>query len=368
MRLLSLTLESFRSYGSLELHFPEQEHVTILLGENATGKTNVLEAIAILALLSSPRDSEEADLVQWEKKHYRIQGTCRSDDAEEKKLEVVSQIEPRRQRACFVNGVRTPSNRYVGTLPIVTFMPDDLLLFTGPPAMRRRLLDTLLRQVSPTYEQALSEYDRAIKQRNALLHAIAEGLERPMMLAVWDEKLASCGAIITNERLQLFATINMTLKSELHLLGERCREACFTYIRKGEATDESVLREELLSLLSHYRERDLLTQTTTVGPHRDDWSLLFEGRDIATSASRGEQRAAVLALLLLQASFLEMRKGEKPLLLLDDIFSELDEHHRKAVLTALSRSQVLLTAVQVDPMMREKARVVACPLDTSALS
>lgn len=362
MRLLALTLESFRSYSSLSLEFPENEHITVLLGENATGKTNVLEAIATLALLSSPRNSEDADLVQWEKSHYRIRGVTKDDQGQERALEVVSQVTPRKQRACFVNGVRTPAHRYIGTLPIVTFMPDDLLLFSGPPHLRRSFLDILLTQVSSIYTNALSEYSRAIKQRNALLQAISQGLERPSMLDVWDEKIATYGAILTQERLQLFASLELSLKSELAALGERCNDARFAYLRKGEERDEAPLREELLSLLSHYRERDVLTRSTTVGPHRDDWTLQINSRDLATFASRGQQRAALLALLLLEVSFLDLRRNEKPLLLLDDIFSEFDAHHRSAVLAALSRNQVLLTAVQVDPDMRKKARIMTCPL------
>src|SRR3989344_4968783 len=128
MRLLTLTLESFRNYGHLELSFPASESLFVLMGENATGKTNILEAMSILAILKSPRKVEDGDLITWEKEHYRVQGRCRSDTAEEKTLEVVSQIAPRKQRVCLINGVRTPVQRYIGSLPLITFTPDDLSL------------------------------------------------------------------------------------------------------------------------------------------------------------------------------------------------------------------------------------------------
>lgn len=362
MRLLSLTLESFRSYQSLELSLDPRESITVLLGDNATGKTNLLEAISVLALLHSPRRAEDADLITWEQTHYRIAGRCARDAGEELALEVVSQVYPRKQRVCFVSGVRTPAMRYVGLLPLVTFTPDQLSLFTGPPALRRHLLDTLLSQASPSYRTALAEYDRAMKQRNSLLRLIREGLEKPHSLDPWDEKLSLLGALITVDRLQLFETLEMTMLRELTALGEKPQSAHFLYMRRGEGQKEAEIREELLQNLRHFRERDCEMLATSVGPHRDDWVLEVNGRDIATFGSRGQQRAAVLALLLLQASFLEMRTGEKPVLLLDDVFSEFDERHRTSVLHAFTGNQVIVTALALEENLREKARVMVCPL------
>src|SRR3989344_4076606 len=126
MRLLSLTLEQFRSYETLEITFDESKDISVFMGENATGKTNILESICILSLLKSPRRAEDVDLIQWEKAHYRIRGVLQSDAGATTKLEVVSQVEPRKTRAAFVNGIKTPAMRYIGSLPLVTFMPDDL--------------------------------------------------------------------------------------------------------------------------------------------------------------------------------------------------------------------------------------------------
>ena len=362
MRLLSLTLESFRSYQKLAIDFPESENISVLLGANATGKTNVLEAIAILALLKSPRKVEDSDLVAWEQSYYRVKGACLTTNGEETSLEVVSQSTPRKERACFLNGVRTPAGRYIGSLPLITFMPDHLLLFTGSPAERRRFVDDLLSQVSPSHRQAQSEYERVLRQRNSLLRQIAEGREKPATLDIWDEKLSTLGAIITVDRLQLFATLGMTLAAELRALGERPKTAHFTYVRRGKETEDQAIQRELREELLHFRERDCQILATTIGPHRDDWTLAIDGRDIATFASRGQQRAALLALLLLEASFLEVRRGEKPILLLDDVFSEFDADHQSAVLRALQQHQVIITAVQLDPLLAKGTRVVACPL------
>jgi DNA replication and repair protein RecF len=363
MRLLKLTLESFRSYRDLTLPLENSDNgVFVLLGENATGKTNILESISVLALLRSSRKAHDSDLISWEHSHYRIIGECRGDRGEQIKLEVVSQVEPRKQRASFINDVRTPTKRYIGTLPLVTFSPDDLTLFTGSPTSRRRLIDSLLSQVSPAYLQALSEYDKAVKQRNTLLKQIREGLQKPESLKIWDEKIAMLGAMITIDRLQLFETMQVTILRELRSLGENAKSAEFNYLRKGTGNDEQSIQKEIFEHLEHSRERDIQILATTVGPHRDDWTLTMDGHSIASFASRGQQRAAILALLLLQASFLELRKGEKPVLLLDDVFSEFDEKHRAAVLHTLSENQVIITAVELDEALKNEAQIVSCPL------
>ena len=362
MRLLSLTLEQFRSYEALKITFDESKDVSVFMGENATGKTNILEAICILSLLKSPRRVEDIDLIQWEKAHYRIRGSLQSDAGATTELEVVSQVKPRKTRAAFVNGIKTPATRYIGSLPLVTFMPDNLLLWSGAPSARRRLVDQLLCQVSQSYLQAMMEYEKFLRQRNSLLKQIREGTESLSSLQPWNEKLASIGALITIDRLQLFETLDLTIQTELTALGERPREARFCYVRKGNSSEESALMQEIIEELSLHRERDVATASTSVGPHRDDWTLSIDGRDIASFASRGQQRAALLALLLLQASFLELRKGEKPILLLDDVFSELDEKHRKAILETLSDVQVIMTAVEFDEVLRKDTHVHSCPI------
>ena len=156
--------------------------------------------------------------------------------------------------------------------------------------------------------------------------------------------------------------MQLTIVRELKSLGEKIQKAEFRYVRKTKATEEALIRDELMEQLLHYRERDCIIVATTIGPHRDDWTLNIDGRGITTFASRGQQRAAILALLLLQASFLELRKGEKPVLLLDDVFSEFDEKHREAVLKTLSKNQVIITSIELDAKLREKAHVLVCPL------
>jgi DNA replication and repair protein RecF len=342
MRLTSLCLEQYRNYGKLTIDLPEDD-LHLLVGQNGSGKTNILEAISLLSLTKSFLGLEEDDLRQWGTQFYRVQATAKTDGGQEHTLEVVSQCAPRRIKACFHNGVRTPTAHMVGLLPVTAFLPQDLSLFSGPPGERRRMLDQLLCQVSPEYFRALLEYQKILKQRNALLRE--NGDEEA--LRVWDEALVEQGSVLICLRLELVETFNLTLREEVRALGEEWEDACVIYSTAAAGRERPVIKADLLLAFLQAREKDRILQTTTVGPHRDDWMVMVDGRPLFSFASRGQQRVAVLALLFLAASYLEVRRGEKPIILLDDIFSELDAHHRKRLLAAFSGHQVFLTATEV---------------------
>lgn len=346
MRLLSLSLEQYRNYAALTVDFPSDD-LHLFIGPNGSGKTNLLEAVALLSLTKSFLGLEEEDLMQWGTEFYRVRARVRTDSGEEEELEVVSQSSPRRQKACFRNGVKLPLSTLVGRLPVVTFLPQELSLFAGPPADRRRFLDQILCQVSPEYYLSLMSYQKALKQRNALLKSIAEGSVDVSFLPPWDQEIATFGAELTLMRLELVETFNLALREEIRALGEAWNDAGVVYRRTGVARDREVLIAEILAALGSAQDRDVILRTTTVGPHRDDWAFEADGRPLQSAASRGQQRVAVLALLLLQASYLEVRRGEKPVILLDDIFSELDETHRKHLLQSFADHQILMTAADM---------------------
>lgn len=362
MRLTSLHLTRFRSYRELALSLSEDDDVQILIGPNAAGKTNVLEAIHLLSAGRSCLSAAEEDLMHWQHDHYRVRADLRSDDGTRQTLEIVSQRLPRRARAFFVNDVRVAPMQFVGSLPVVTFLPQDLSLFIGPPQRRRDLLHDLLVQVSPSFAGTLQTYQKILKQRNALLQKISEGLGNPDDLAVWDRALAREGAAITVAHLELLKVLQCTLRDELKALGEPWSDAELRYARKGTAVSVVALEEELFAELAHERERDLKMRQTSAGPHRNDWSITVADRDIATFASRGQQRTAVLALLFLQVSYVEVRRGEKPVILLDDVFSELDQVHQERLLDSLQGHQVFLTTTHLPERMPRGA----CVLEVSA--
>jgi DNA replication and repair protein RecF len=352
MRLSRLLLEQFRSYDVLDVGFPLQESdVHVFVGANAAGKTNVLEAIGLLSLTKSCQGNEDEELIRWGSQHYRVTGEILSGSNESSRLEVACQLAPRRKKACFRNDVPVAVGEMVGTLPVVFFLPQDLGLFSGPPQRRRQFLDQLLCQVSPQYIAALSQYTKVLKQRNSLLKDIAQRRSAEDSVEIWDGQLAIAGAEVTLKRLELMEVLQCTIAEEIGALGESWKDVQLVYERKGEARTPTELTAELVQLLTKYRERDILLQATTVGPHRDDWQFLADGRSLPSFASRGQQRAAVLALVLLQVSYLELRRGEHPVLLLDDVFSELDSPHQEALLQSVTEHQVFITTTQVPPRL-----------------
>jgi len=360
VQIKSITLEQFRSFPKLELNFGSS-NIHVLLGPNGAGKTNILESVSILSETKSFLSAQETDLVHWGDEFARIKGQLENDQGEKSQIEVVSQIAPRKQKACFINDVRTSLNDAIGHLPTVSFLPQDLELFTGSPQIRRKFLDSLLSQVSPEYSKALSQYSKILKQRNSLLKKIAEGIAKRSDLKQWDQMLSDAGSILILRRLELVEVFQCTLLQEFEALGESWNSVEIKYKRKGRARTEDNLACELRDLLEHYQERDIMLQSTTIGPHRDDWMVEADGRELTTFASRGQQRAAVLALIFLKVSFLEIRRGEKPVVLLDDVFSELDDEHQKALLKCFDDYQVIISATHIpDGIGRVKVWDVNC--------
>ncbi len=301
----------------------------------------------MLSLTRSCRGAEDEDLRTWGNEHYRIKGTVLTDAGDEKMLEVVSMVTPRKRKAFFVQDVATPASQYAGTLPTVTFLPQDLDLFRGAPADRRSFLDQLLCQVEPDSYQALQQYQQVLKQRNALLKRIAAKNASVADLELWDTELSTAGAVVTLRRLELIETLQSTLPSELAALGEQWGDVKIAYERQTEARSLNELAAQHRTILLTHRDRDLLLQTTGSGPHREDWQLFAKGRELRTWASRGQERVALIALLLLQVAYLELKRGERPVILLDDVCSELDDRHEEALLGALQDAQVFLTGIRV---------------------
>ena len=347
VRFTELQLTDFRSYASATGSFPNGPGCVALLGENGAGKTNLIEALSILSLTRSCRGNDEDELVRWGQPFYRLKAEAKADDGAIKTVEVVSELSPRKRKALFVNDIKTSASEFVGLIPTVTFLPQDLLLFSGPPAERRRFLDQLLSQVSPAYLAALSRYQQVLQQRNALLKTLAQSGGDTSVLDVWDREVAKFGAAVTLPRLELVETFTLTFAGELARLGEAWDHVVLRYDRKTTARTAAELEEESFRLLRANRERDILLQATLLGPHREDWQVSAAGRDIPTFASRGQERTAVLARLFLQVSDLQLQRGETPVLLLDDACSELDERHQHLLLSGFPGAQVFLTATRL---------------------
>lgn len=354
MRLSHLSLQNFRNYGDAAIEFGDG-NVHLFVGHNGAGKTNILEAVSVLSLTKSCLNADDEEVVGWGREFFRVRGEGLCDDGAEITAEVVSQFAPKRGKACFLHDVKKGIGEMVGAIPSVVFLPQDLELFTGSPAQRRAYLDRLLSQVSPSYLETFLMYQKILKQRNALLRSIAQGVSKEEDLSVWDLRVAETGAVITMRRLELVGVLQCSLLQELRTLGESFDDGQIVYERKGEGRTTEELCAELIELLQMNRRRDIVLQSTSVGPHRDDWTIVADGHPLPSFASRGQQRAAVLALLMLQISYLELQRGERPIVLLDDVFSELDEEHEAALLKSFSSHQVFITATYVPPTLGDAA-------------
>ena len=343
MRLLSLAIEHFRSYERLSLQFSDAAE-QMFMGENGAGKTNIIEAISFLSMGRSCLHVQSEDALRWGEDFFRISAETISDDQTVQKIEYVWQRSPRRQSAMFVRDIRTPLLQFIGVVPTIIFLPQHLDLFTGPPGERRAFLDALLSQLKPTFAASRLEYEHILKQRNAVITRVADGLSGLEELSLWDSRLARAAAELTLDREEVVGLFNQNISSIVSSLGEKhWSEIQMVYQRKTHEMSVEGIEQEMLQLLSDVQSRDLALRVTTVGPHREDWSLRAQGHSIAVFASRGQQRAAFLALLLSSADHFTVVRHERPVILLDDVFSELDDRHQSSLLSSLSQHQVCIT-------------------------
>lgn len=344
MRVRALELTDFRGYERLQLGLAAG--MTVFVGENGTGKTNLLEAIHLVARGDSPRAREDPDLVRWGATVARVGATIERVE-DERRLEVVLFAplpgERRRPRRYLVEGAGKRAEDALGELLVVAFFPEDVELLTAAPSARRRYLDAMIGQVERSHRSATREYARVVEQRNALLRALRDGEAQDIELAFWDAELCRLAAAIASVRALATAELIAPFRAAAALFGEHDGLE-LTYLAQVPGESEADRELAYRHLLAEKRERERWQGTTLVGPHREDLAVTSRGRTLAAFASRGEQRSAVLALKIAEASWLRDRRGDIPVFLLDDVLSELDPHRRDALLDALpADAQVLVT-------------------------
>ncbi|TMD64610.1 MAG: DNA replication/repair protein RecF [Chloroflexi bacterium] len=358
MFLANVSLFDFRNYAELDLGL--ERSATVFFGGNAQGKTNLLEAVALTALTRSPRTQQAAEVVRFGQNAARV--TCGvQTDAGRNALEVRIILNPseggvRASRRFTVNGIPRRSTDMIGALRVVLFWPDDLQLIKGSGEGRRRFLNTLLSQIDGNHAGELNRYSHVLEQRNALLRAIREGRQSTDALDYWTNALAESGATIMVERQRrllelqpIAAAYHRELSDDRERLELRYRPAG---ARIGEAPQELV-SQQLKAAMLDARDEEIGRGQTVVGPQRDDVEVWLEDHEARLFASQGQQRSAVLSLKLAELQYLADVTGEQPVLLLDDVMSELDPARRERLLAALQPGpQALITAADLNDLPR----------------
>ena len=341
MQITELTLRSYRSYETLHLAF--DPGVQIFLGANAQGKTNIIEALYYAAFGRSHRTSSDAELIRVGADGAHIALSFRRHDV------------PGALSFTFARGARRRieyageslrQRDLVGILPMVLFSPEDLFLVKGAPALRRRYLDAELSQASPAYYGELLRYTRILKQRNAVLKDIRERLAAPDDLLPWDAQLAKSAAYIVTRRTSAVAQLG-ALSARVQSVLAAGEELTLVYDIAG-AAPESGAKDDMTErlylwynkMLREGRARDIARAATGVGPHLDDLVLRVGGMNLRSFGSQGQQRTGALALKLAELFYLQENVGEAPILLLDDVMSELDADRRRALLDFIRHENI----------------------------
>lgn len=359
MRLAWLELTDFRSYPHLEWR-PDPE-VNLLIGPNGAGKTNTLEAVAYLATLRSFRGVPDEGMVADEAERGYVRGGIEQPDGRgEGRVEI--ELARRGPRRTQVDGQRLRRiSDLVEVLRVVTFLPDDLDIVKRGPGRRREVLDEAATQLRPAAAADFSEYERALRQRNAFLKA---GSPDPVTLGVWDERMSQAGGKVMARRATTMTELAPYIQDAYRSVGDAGSSLRVDY--RSEWTPDadatlgaSAYGERLAEAVSERRAHDRERRVTSVGPHRDDPTLLLDHHDVRVHSSQGEQRTVALALRLAVHRAVTERTGSAPLLLLDDVFSELDEGRARRLAEALPSAQTFISSARPEdvPIRGRRFRV-----------
>lgn len=347
MRVDRLQLTSFRSYQALDVTFPGGPQVVV--GANATGKTNLVESMVVLGTARSHRASQEGELVGWGADFARIE----ADLEPSLKVEVVvtrTAAGGGRKRLA-VNGVARRPSTLAAALPIVLFAPEDMLLVVGSPGQRRQAIDSIVVQTVPAASATLANYGRALTQRNNLLRAIREGSAAPDELRYWDTVVVDDGAQIVDWRHAALEQLAGPFGAAHAEIAPAESPLELRYVTNSPRQVGETTREALRRRLADTRDKEMWNGATLIGPHRDDIAFVSAERELATFASRGQQRTAILAFKLAQLDLLTAVLGREPLLLLDDVFSELDPDRRAHLVRRIGAlPQAFVTTTTTDDL------------------
>ena len=331
MYIKNIKITNFRNYEQLD--FDLNKDINIIYGNNAQGKTNILEAIFLCSFGKSFRTSKEKEMIKFNEEKALVEIIYQKKDRDGK-----IKIELGNKKQILLNGVKLKKlSELLGNINIVIFTPDDINILKEGPANRRRFLDMMIGQLRPNYVYNLNMYLKTIEQRNNYLRQIREENKKEDLLEIWDEKLAEYSEKIFIYRNEFINKISKKI-NEIHDNITNKKE-----IIKIEYISNCENKENYLKLLKERRKLDIIKGFTTKGIHRDDFIIYINNKDVSSFGSQGQNRTAVLSLKLSELQVVYDEIGEYPILLLDDFMSELDEERRKNFLNNIKNNQVILT-------------------------
>jgi DNA replication and repair protein RecF len=345
MKIQSITLENVRNYEKLDFVFPE-EKVLILEGKNAQGKTNFLESIFMLALTKSFSPAKQDEVITWDKDYARIEGSVITN-GDAKKIELFWGKGRQYPKTLKVNESKNKTEEYIGSLRVVLFTPYEMNIIPGSPNARRKYVNIILSQTDPHYLKNLAILQNTLKNRNALLKKLNEGLGDKSELTYWNDKLIEEGSFVYAKRRELENELNKTLSDHYsHIAGNKndLKLKWKKELPNSEEEIKSIYKKKIQDSIA----RDIAVETTLSGPHRDDFILFLNEKNLEVSGSRGEWRSAILALKLGEIEYMEAEDKKTPILLLDDILSEFDQERQKNVLNLFHADQIIMTTTHVD--------------------
>lgn len=346
MIVKSLELSHFRNYESLLVDF--DPGTNIFYGDNAQGKTNILEAIYLSATTKSHKGTKDKDMIQFGSDEAHLRTYLEKECATYK---VDMHLRKSKSKGIAIDGIKiTKAAQLMGLLHVILFSPEDLSIIKNGPAERRRFMDMELCQLDQSYLHYLNQYNKIVNQRNALLKDIAYNPSLRDTLSIWDTQLVSYGAKIIERRIAFMQQMNEIIY-EIHkkLSGDK-EELTLVY-------QPNVGMDDFERQLFVNQERDIRYKMTTVGPHRDDFGFEVSGIDIRKFGSQGQQRTAALSLKLSEIEIVKKVTKDKPVLLLDDVLSELDSNRQNYLLNSIGDIQTIITCTGLEEFVANRFKI-----------
>lgn len=346
MIIKSLELENFRNYGALAINFDSRTN--ILYGDNAQGKTNILEAVYLSATTKSHKGSKDKDIVNFAADESHIRTYVVKDGLEHR---VDMHLRKNKSKGIAINGQKIKKAAdLLGLLKVVFFSPEDLSIIKNGPSERRRFVDMELCQLDSLYLHDLNNYTKIVNQRNKLLKELYFNPELKDTLFVWDSQLVSYGSKVIERRTAFVEQLNEIIYGIHAKLSGGKEELKIVY-------EPDVCLEDFEKKLESNRERDIKSKQTCIGPHRDDFSFVIKGVDIRKFGSQGQQRTAALSLKLSEIELVKKLSKDTPLLLLDDVLSELDSSRQNYLLNSIGNIQTIITCTGLEEFVNNRFEI-----------